>query len=167
MSHKDPAINSARVRRHYRQNKAKVLQKNREWKAKNKAHVREYMKDYRHRYKSRARTLHYSRTYGLTVAQVDAMLAAQDGACAICQTQNPSRGRTLGWFVDHDHKTRLVRGILCNNCNRAIGLMKDDPSILERAVAYLRAQRIPMLDRNSAPAPQIELFDVGADCVEF
>lgn len=39
--------------------------------------------------------------------------------------------------VDHDHRTNMIRGILCNNCNRGIGQFKDDPLLLEFARIYL------------------------------
>jgi hypothetical protein len=43
-----------------------------------------------------------------------------------------------GWCVDHDHKTKQVRGILCQNCNSALGYLKDDYKLAEIAVAYLK-----------------------------
>lgn len=74
--------------------------------------------------------------YGLTVAEFDAMLAAQGGGCAICSSAvNPD---TNSLAVDHCHSTGKVRGILCGLCNKAIGLLRDDPLLLERAVIYLR-----------------------------
>lgn len=59
----------------------------------------------------------------------------QGGVCAICQS--PENGRYAHLSVDHDHDTGKIRGLLCNNCNRGIGLLKDDPKILEQAKKYL------------------------------
>lgn len=69
-----------------------------------------------------------SRVHGLTRAQSDAIKEGQ--ACEIC-------GSSDRLVVDHDHETNALRGVLCSNCNTAIGLMKDDPIRLERAIAYL------------------------------
>lgn len=73
---------------------------------------------------------------GLSKAEYDAFLQAQDGRCAICRRPEPngSRGR---WCVDHDHKTGRKRGLLCVNCNSGIGLFKDDVDILRAAIVYL------------------------------
>jgi hypothetical protein len=73
------------------------------------------------------------RRYGITVEQYDAMYAAQDGACYICG--EPEIGRALS--IDHDHITGKVRGLLCSNHNRALGLLADDPELLLKAHAYL------------------------------
>lgn len=73
--------------------------------------------------------------YGLTVEQYDAMLAAQGGVCAIC-VYSPLTGKPL--HVDHDHRTNKVRGLLCGNCNTALGMFEDDPETLTSAIAYLK-----------------------------
>ena len=73
--------------------------------------------------------------YGITPEAYDAMLEAQGGVCAICGGE-----QTLGrkhFDVDHCHDTGIVRGLLCSHCNRALGLMLDDPSRLRGAAAYL------------------------------
>ena len=79
--------------------------------------------------------------YGITVAEYDALLARQGGGCAICGNDEPAEhGRTGKKFklsVDHDHATGRVRGLLCQRCNRAIGLLGDDPVLLQRAIGYL------------------------------
>lgn len=75
------------------------------------------------------------RTYGITLEQYEEMLAAQNGGCAICGGQNDD-GRKL--YVDHDHTTGAVRGLLCIRCNRAIGCFLDDPAHLTAAISYLQ-----------------------------
>ncbi|WP_437105330.1 endonuclease VII domain-containing protein [Streptomyces sp. enrichment culture] len=76
------------------------------------------------------RASHLKRNYGLTEAERDAMIAAQRGLCAICLDAPPVH-------VDHCHRTGRVRGVLCFNCNSAIGKLRDDPDVGRRAVAYL------------------------------
>jgi hypothetical protein len=72
--------------------------------------------------------------YGLTPEQYDALLAEQDGKCAICRTDDwPGRGP----HADHDHATRKVRGVLCGNCNNGLGNFRDDPAQLRAAADYL------------------------------
>lgn len=82
-------------------------------------------------------------TYGITLAQYEAMVEEQGGGCAICGGTNGS-GRAL--HVDHDHGCcagtkscgACVRALLCDPCNRSIGLMREDAQRLEKAAAYLR-----------------------------
>ncbi len=74
---------------------------------------------------------------GMTLEDFNNLLETQGGRCAICGTDSP-HGRTDRFVVDHDHKTGLPRGLLCSVCNVAIGLLQDDPAILERATDYLR-----------------------------
>ncbi|MFD3584443.1 endonuclease VII domain-containing protein [Streptomyces sp. NPDC058683] len=73
---------------------------------------------------------HLRRKYGLTEVERDAMVASQHGPRAICLSAPPVH-------VDHCHKTGRVRGVLCFNCNSAIGLLRDDPETINRAADYL------------------------------
>lgn len=79
------------------------------------------------------------RKYDLSLEQREDMELAQDGKCAICGDL-PKGGKTSSssLHVDHDHKTGKVRGLLCNNCNHAIGKLHDSPFLMEKAAAYLR-----------------------------
>jgi hypothetical protein len=66
------------------------------------------------------------------------MLRSQGGACAVCGKGPGSRhARDMRLAVDHCHKTGQVRGLLCQTCNRAIGLFADNPILLRRAISYL------------------------------
>jgi hypothetical protein len=80
-------------------------------------------------------------TFGLTPEQVAAMLAAQDGRCAICGGEESSRDGASGKLrelnLDHCHANGLARGLLCNRCNRGLGYFLDDPARLRAAAAYL------------------------------
>jgi hypothetical protein len=74
------------------------------------------------------------RRRGISLEQYNAMLAKQYSKCAICETHAGICGRL---HVDHSHTTGRIRGLLCNNCNRSIGLLKDSIGVLKKAVDYL------------------------------
>jgi Recombination endonuclease VII len=71
------------------------------------------------------------RKYGLTQHDYETLFVAQRGCCAICEL----RPRRL--HVDHCHGSGSVRGLLCSNCNFAIGELGDDPERCEAAARYL------------------------------
>ncbi|MFE2044184.1 endonuclease VII domain-containing protein [Streptomyces sp. NPDC059477] len=73
---------------------------------------------------------HLKRQYGLTEAERDEMVASQMGLCVICL-------KAPAVHVDHCHQTGRVRGVLCFNCNSAIGKLGDDPDAVRRAAVYL------------------------------
>jgi len=73
------------------------------------------------------------RSYGITVEDYNRMLEEQNGGCYICGQQDSNRALS----IDHDHNTGKVRGLLCSNHNRALGLMGDDPEIVLAAHKYL------------------------------
>ena len=75
---------------------------------------------------------------GISVEDYNDALSRQGGLCAICR--QPQRHATMRRLViDHDHFTGAFRGLLCSNCNQALGLMGDDPDLLRQAAAYLAA----------------------------
>lgn len=65
------------------------------------------------------------------------MLSNQDGGCGICE-ESPNRDKALD--VDHNHDTGEVRGLLCNTCNRGLGMLGDDVATLKSAIDYLEGQ---------------------------
>lgn len=77
--------------------------------------------------------------YGITVEAYNELRAQQGGRCAICNKPESTvhSGSRRSMAVDHDHDTGAIRGLLCNNCNRALGLFGDDLTVLQQAVAYL------------------------------
>lgn len=74
--------------------------------------------------------------YGLTQADVDKIFVAQNGVCAICKGTKPL-------CIDHDHKTKRVRGLLCRTCNLGIGHLNDDLIVILQAADYLRRYYLP------------------------
>ena len=70
----------------------------------------------------------------MTIEEYEDLFRQQDGVCAICK--KPSQGaRKL--VVDHRHHHEIIRGLLCENCNRGLGLFYDDPAVLKNAIDYL------------------------------
>lgn len=84
--------------------------------------------------KAADRKSHLKRKYGISVEQYDALLAAQDGICALCEC--PPRS-DISLHVDHDHETGSKRGLLCFRCNNALGDLGDDPDRMVAAAVYL------------------------------
>ncbi|WP_375490152.1 endonuclease VII domain-containing protein [uncultured Jatrophihabitans sp.] len=89
-----------------------------------------------------SRNYHLRRRYGITAEHADQMLAEQDGLCAICREAPAAH-------VDHDHASGRVRGLLCFNCNGALGQFRDRADLMLRAADYL--QRSDQT-RTGAPA---------------
>lgn len=82
------------------------------------------------------RRFHLARQYQLTLAEYEQMAKDQGHKCLICEVEDWAalRGKL---YVDHDHKTGQVRGLLCHHCNVALGNLRDDPELLKRALRYL------------------------------
>jgi hypothetical protein len=81
--------------------------------------------------------LHMKRNYGMSFKQYEEMLFSQDGVCAICKAEPPVNQHKTRLNIDHDHSTGKVRGLLCDCCNRALGLMRDNTDLLQKAIDYL------------------------------
>ena len=72
--------------------------------------------------------------YGLTVEDFDNMLTAQDNKCGACGDTFVDQKST---HVDHCHSTGKIRGLLCRDCNIALGLLKDDPERIQGLKNYI------------------------------
>lgn len=82
------------------------------------------------------------RNFGISLEEYEAILAAQGGVCAVCHSPRvPSdsgkRVHLHPLHVDHDHRTGVVRGLLCYRCNTALGYFRDDIRLLGSAIHYL------------------------------
>ncbi|AQW88528.1 endonuclease VII [Serratia phage BF] len=81
--------------------------------------------------------LSIKRLYGLEKEDYIKLLESQDYKCYICGTHQDDSSREV-LYVDHDHSTNKIRGLLCHHCNTGIGNFKDDPELLQRAIDYLK-----------------------------
>lgn len=77
------------------------------------------------------------RKYGITPEQYDGMFEAQGGKCALCDTDEPG-GNSWRFNVDHDHRTGVVRKLLCNSCNLRLGSV-ENVEWMSRALTYLES----------------------------
>lgn len=118
-------------------------------------HNRAYRASHPERFQGLKRDL--KSKYGMTPAEYDAMFAQQGGVCAICKRPETRRGGRKGntllrLSVDHDHNTGIIRGLLCGDCNRAIGSLGEDQDRLTAAIEYLQQSLAAM------KVKQLELF---------
>lgn len=106
------------------------------------AHSREKRRKFNNHYEMQR---HHSLTkkYGISLDEFWSYWIIFKGKCSICQNdlKLPERrqGQSLDVVaVDHDHNTGQIRGLLCNRCNKGLGLFKDSPKLLESAANYLK-----------------------------
>ena len=126
------ANQKARCRAYYRAHKQEINERNRAYYHAHKQDIQPIL-----------RRGQLKRLYGISSADYDALLAKQDGVCAICG--KPSE-ETL--CVDHCHATGTIRGLLCRKCNTGLGCYEDDPATMITSLAYLGAAVV------TAPAPR-------------
>lgn len=116
-------------------NKIKLERKrrlSRVWKENNREWRRKYQRDWRNRNPGIDKKYDLKRLYGITIEDLDKLKKKQKKICPICR-----RRRNIELVIDHCHKTGKVRGLLCRNCNRVLGLFKDKVQQFKRAVTYL------------------------------
>jgi len=92
-----------------------------------------FNKRFNGRYKEQVREFCLKQDYGITIEDYNSLLNLQDGVCAICKQESLDKNLA----VDHDHTTGEIRGLLCQKCNQAIGLLKESPDLIMNAYEYL------------------------------
>lgn len=125
-AYRNNSVESQRAssRRHYAKNPAKRMAATKLWRQRN-AQASRFAK-----FRTSLRT-----AYGITVEKWAQMYDAQNRACAICLSRLEFDRSTT---VDHCHKSGKVRGLLCQQCNRGIGMLRDDVAVLGRAIEYIK-----------------------------
>ena len=114
---------------YYYKNKEKCLLNKKKYRIK----YHEKISEARRKKYKQDKNIRYLKVYGISMADYGLILNKQNGVCAICGKTDI---RSLG--VDHCHKTKKVRGLLCYNCNLALGYFKDNVESLIKAIAYLK-----------------------------
>jgi hypothetical protein len=77
---------------------------------------------------------HKLNKYNITETEYVTLYESQNKACAVCEKELPLMGKST--HIDHDHETGKIRGILCSNCNTALGLLKDNIDIILSLALY-------------------------------
>ena len=102
--------------------------------------LRAYRKAWRIANPEKVRRYHFSKSLRLrnriSLKQYEALVLAQGGKCAICGALT-GRGSSVRLYVDHDHASDVVRGLLCQRCNSGLGLLGDTVEVVRAALAYL------------------------------
>lgn len=93
-------------------------------------YMREYKKARGYRFR-KDQALRYK--FGISIEDYDSLMETQGGVCAICGLED--KDFALG--VDHNHETGEIRGLLCNPCNRALGLLKENKNNMANMIAYV------------------------------
>lgn len=90
--------------------------------------------------------------FGMDRSDYEALAARQKfGRCESCgksETRKNTRGTPWRLSIDHDHETGAVRGVLCGNCNSALGLLLDDVATIRKLADYLESRQ----KNNAEPA---------------
>ena len=81
------------------------------------------------------RAYQYKKKYGITMDDYNDMFASQHGECGICSKHQSELDYHL--CVDHNHTTGEVRGLLCRDCNKALGMLGDDKESIQKVMDYL------------------------------
>lgn len=88
------------------------------------------------RAKASGRNRHIKSVYGITTEDYNLILSKQNNVCAICSKEETAKGK-FKLAIDHCHETNSIRGLLCNKCNRALGLFGENPDVIQRAKDYV------------------------------
>ncbi|MGH2756000.1 MAG: endonuclease VII domain-containing protein [Actinomycetota bacterium] len=138
-----------RVRENYRRNPEPFIRRTQRWRARHPKRYQELLERNRtvnrERRREQARVSHLRRAYGLSIEVYGFLCVAQANRCAVCRTEVEKL------HVDHEHGTGRVRGLLCGKCNKAIGLLNDDPELLRVASRYLERTQLPLGCGDSTP----------------
>jgi Recombination endonuclease VII len=103
------------------------------------AYNKKYARENPELMKAKDRKNSLKRFWNMTVEEFEALKKSQGGTCALCDKTESNPHKSL--CIDHDHATGKIRGLLCDNHNRAMGLFKDSIEDMEKAIKYLRNHR--------------------------
>lgn len=135
-----PGYTSSSGRQYREKNKDKINAQRKAFHVANPGYSREQSRRYALAHPER-QAMHlrgwWLKKYGLSIAQYEVMLSAQNGGCAICGSLSPGRTGTKNFCVDHDHTNGKTRGLLCHPCNQMLGLAEDSAKRLLASVDYL------------------------------
>lgn len=121
-----------KARNYYKKHAQKIIQSQKKYSDLHKEKIKLYKKNRRLDNPNLEKNTKLKRSYGINLNTFDNMKKQQENKCLICK-------KISKLHVDHCHKTKKVRGLLCTKCNMAIGLFKDCINNLENAILYLKS----------------------------
>lgn len=122
-------------KRYYQKTKEQRKQYNKGYQKKNldkfRAGNKRYYEKYGDKIKKRHKEYNLKRTYGIDIVTYNKLLESQNYKCPVCGDV------LISPHLDHNHTTGVIRGILCQRCNMAMGLLKEDIKILNSMINYI------------------------------
>jgi hypothetical protein len=140
-----PRNRKAYAKNYYRLHRQHILEQGKKRHSQNKKNSEfmlskcTYSKQYYATHIAEKRNYDLLHRFGITSDQYNRMLDKQNGVCAICGNRETRRihGKICVLSVDHSHVTGRVRGLLCNRCNKVLGIMDENTNLFQRIVSYL------------------------------
>lgn len=126
---------SKRQKEHRDNNKEYFKKASSKYYSENKEILKAKFKIYNKKNQVKHRIYKITRTYKITAEQYTQMFISQNYSCAICGIHQDQLKK--GLVVDHNHITDEIRQLLCCGCNVAIGYLKEDPELFDKAKAYI------------------------------
>ena len=154
MTTKDEKIDYAKS--YYENNKKKMIAKAAAWSKANRGRISDlrkrpesnhkmHSKKWREANKARAdrlsRKSYLRKKYGITIEQYEAMICEHNNVCVICFRSPRGNGSRAKLHIDHCHETGKIRGLICPNCNTALGMVEDNTNILKRMIEYVERHK--------------------------
>lgn len=104
------------------------------------ASARKRRSKYREKNRERETDWQLKTQYGITLNDYERMFTQQNGVCAICKQPESTkyREKIRRLCVDHNHRTKEIRELICHRCNRGLGFFRDEIPLLEFAITYLK-----------------------------
>ena len=118
------------------ENKERISDRQKQYHLQNREKLKEKRKQYRLENRDKIKHNQLKRKYNITLDDYEKTLQDQNGSCAICFVKVEEQKNNV-LVVDHNHLTGEVRGLLCSNCNSAIGLLKERQEVIQNALKYL------------------------------
>ena len=113
--------------------KKEIAKRSKKWRETHPERIRQLSREWHRRNPSKRKQYNLKSRHGITLLDYKELCKQQNYKCLIC-------GNESKLYVDHNHLTHHVAGLLCNHCNCALGLFKENPKILKSAIKYLQTK---------------------------
>lgn len=146
---------------HYKNNKPYKQEYDKEYRKKNKEKQYSQTLEWQKNNPDSVRNSRLKSKYNINLTIYNNMLKEQNYCCKICKSTIPGDNKKY-FSVDHCHITNKVRGLLCNSCNKGLGMFKDNIDILDEAIKYLQYESA--YDEKCKEVHSYMLKEFGMEC---